>query len=316
MCVCVSGVSEENINKLFLPYSQIDARTLQQGGGTGVGLTICKEIVTLHGGTIGCKSKLRKSPDEPDGGGSEFFFIIPFQVMTSTTQCGASVSSAGSVDTTSSPKGGKEKGVLLPSSVEKDSLPAQAINQPAGESESESSAVKGSTRESDAICDTAEKQSQHMQFTAFDQHDVSTWRFIVFDDVLSNRKMLNMLLSKRGISCDQAENGLEGLKIVDLHPINYYHLVFMDNLMPVMNGLEATKALRDRGFTGVIIGLTGNAMNEDIEEFESHGADMVLPKPLKMTHLDYTIKYIGMKGMINHRLTAAEIRTMKKMVNQ
>lgn len=49
--------------------------------------------------------------------------------------------------------------------------------------------------------------------------------------------------------------------------------------MPRMRGKEATKHIREIGYDGVIIGVTGNAMDEDIREFISSGADLVLPKP-------------------------------------
>ena len=53
------GISEDNIKQLFVPYTQFDAGALQKGGGTGVGLTICREIILLHGGKIGVNSKVQ-----------------------------------------------------------------------------------------------------------------------------------------------------------------------------------------------------------------------------------------------------------------
>jgi signal transduction histidine kinase len=74
------GITVDTQKKLFIPYSQIKPRELQQGGGTGIGLAICKEIISLHGGEIGVRSK-HKSED-PVNHGSEFFFTILFEKFT------------------------------------------------------------------------------------------------------------------------------------------------------------------------------------------------------------------------------------------
>eukprot|EP01035_Chromulina_nebulosa_P017116 gene17116-22630_t len=112
------------------------------------------------------------------------------------------------------------------------------------------------------------------------------YRVLIVDDVLMNRKMLNNILKKKGVIVDMAEDGLACINTVTSQPLNYYDIIFMDNQMPRMNGLEATKLLREKGYNQIIAGITGNAMDDDIIEFEQAGADLVLPKPLKMTTLD------------------------------
>ena len=66
------GISLEDQRKLFNNFVQIRPGKLQKGGGSGLGLTIAKQIVELHGGRIGVSST--------EGYGSQFFFAIPFQV--------------------------------------------------------------------------------------------------------------------------------------------------------------------------------------------------------------------------------------------
>ena len=66
------GISIEDQGKLFKNFVQIRPGKLQKGGGSGLGLTIAKQIVELHGGRIGVTSV--------EGQGSQFFFAIPFQV--------------------------------------------------------------------------------------------------------------------------------------------------------------------------------------------------------------------------------------------
>lgn len=65
------GIGEEGRTKLFRPFSQVDASISRRYGGTGLGLTICKEIIDRFGGRIGVESEL--------GFGSTFWFEIPVQ---------------------------------------------------------------------------------------------------------------------------------------------------------------------------------------------------------------------------------------------
>jgi CheY-like chemotaxis protein len=65
-----------------------------------------------------------------------------------------------------------------------------------------------------------------------------------------------MLLSKQGIQADLFTDGKDCVDFFEKNP-NHYNLIFMDNMMPIMNGTEATKILRSNGFEGIIIGLTG-----------------------------------------------------------
>ncbi len=81
------GMSAEDQNMLFQPFMQIRPGELQKGRGSGLGLSICKTIVNLHGGIIGCRSKQRSGLDRSTGG-REFFFSIAFD--QAPNDCGAS----------------------------------------------------------------------------------------------------------------------------------------------------------------------------------------------------------------------------------
>ena len=67
-------------------------------------------------------------------------------------------------------------------------------------------------------------------------------------------------------------------------------VIFMDQIMPVMCGSEATKILRGKGYKGLIVGVTGNALEEDISLILSSGADIVLKKPLRISDLENVIR--------------------------
>jgi PAS domain S-box-containing protein len=73
------GIDPEHRNKLFVPFSQVDASTTRHYGGTGLGLAICKQIVEIMHGEIGIASNLGSDVEH----GSIFWFTIPFQRPTS-----------------------------------------------------------------------------------------------------------------------------------------------------------------------------------------------------------------------------------------
>lgn len=125
--------------------------------------------------------------------------------------------------------------------------------------------------------------------------DFGTWNVLVTDDVDSNRKLLVMLLKRKGITSHQANDGLLCLEYVDKNP-NYFDVIFMDNMMPNMIGTEAIATLRQRNYEGIIIGLTGDAMDEDVENFMSSGADIVMVKPLSVPQLNLILSHLSEHG--------------------
>lgn len=68
-----------------------------------------------------------------------------------------------------------------------------------------------------------------------------------------------------------------------------FDLVLMDMQMPVMDGLEATKALRSKGYSGSIVALSANAMKEDVDAFIEAGCDEYITKPIEYARLSETL---------------------------
>jgi CheY-like chemotaxis protein len=105
---------------------------------------------------------------------------------------------------------------------------------------------------------------------------------VVVDDSDSNRLMLGRLLRGFGIVCDTAENGAVAVAKVQQALVAGapLHLLTMDKTMPILGGVEATGQIREAGYGGLIIGITGDAGRGDQQDFIRAGADAVLPKPL------------------------------------
>jgi CheY-like chemotaxis protein len=134
---------------------------------------------------------------------------------------------------------------------------------------------------------------------------------LVVDDSLPNRKMLVRLLERAGHTCLSATNGQEAVEIMDtdhtasLHDKGHVPIdsILMDYEMPVMNGPDATRIIRGKGYSNVaIIGVTGNVLAEDIEYFTSAGANAVLPKPVTVALIDdfwESVAYRGESKMIH-----------------
>ena len=73
-----------------------------------------------------------------------------------------------------------------------------------------------------------------------------------------------------------------------------FDVVFMDSVMPVMDGLEASRRIRAGGFDVIIVGVTGNALAEDIREFCAAGANFVLTKPVSVARLQEQLARYGL----------------------
>jgi len=111
-------------------------------------------------------------------------------------------------------------------------------------------------------------------------------RVLVTEDTEINRELIGELLTKRGHSVSAVSDGLEALAAFERNP---FDVILMDQEMPNMNGLDATRAIRkletSTGRHIRIIGLTGNATPEDERRCLNAGMDAFLSKPVRMEKL-------------------------------
>ena len=116
-------------------------------------------------------------------------------------------------------------------------------------------------------------------------------KVLVVDDVETNLFVAEGLLSPYKINIETVLSGFAAIEKVQAG--NVYDVIFMDHMMPQMDGMEATKRLREMNYKGVIVALTANAIAGNAEMFKQNGFDDFIAKPIDARHLnDILDKYI------------------------
>ena len=125
-------------------------------------------------------------------------------------------------------------------------------------------------------------------------------RFLCAEDNELNAEILTELLKIEGAECTICENGKRVLETFEQSVPGDYDMILMDVQMPVMNGYEATKAIRrsshELAKTIPIIALTANAFSEDIQHSLAAGMNAHISKPVDMKTLEKTIRSIKSGG--------------------
>ena len=126
------------------------------------------------------------------------------------------------------------------------------------------------------------KVPEHVQHPRFANQQQHAWRFLIVDDVAMNRLLLRQILKLEYPQSliTEAEDGLAALQAINTEG---FDLVFMDMVMPQMDGIEASKSIRStvdrQGQRLPILGLSANVNSSDRERFIDAGADDFLLKP-------------------------------------
>ncbi|NBI11540.1 response regulator [Colidextribacter sp. OB.20] len=205
------GIREEDLEKIFEDFRQVDSKKNRSVEGTGLGLAIVRHLAELMGGTISVESVY--------GQGTVVSITIPQRIV--------------------------------------DRRPLSEVPE------------------------VLQTELEHIEtFTAPDV------KVLIVDDNVINRKVARGLLKGYAFRLDEAESGLEAIELVRK---NRYDIIFMDHMMPVMDGIEAAGIIREdcgeNGAAPAIIALTANAMEGMREQFLSRGFQDFIPKPLDRKEL-------------------------------
>ena len=200
------GIKQENLEKIFEDFKQVDSGRNRGVEGTGLGLSITKRFVQLMKGGIEVESAY--------GEGSTFIITIPQKIVDSRTL--------------------------------------------------------------EEVPDVPSQESEHLETFV-----VNNYKVLVVDDNLINRKVAMGFLKNYGFELHEAASGPEAIEMVKK---TRYNMIFMDHMMPGMDGIEATKIIREEcgvnGRTPVIIALTANAMAGVRDKFLNSGFQDFIAKPL------------------------------------
>ncbi|MEY4760561.1 MAG: hypothetical protein RLZZ200_417 [Pseudomonadota bacterium] len=309
------GISPEALARLFQPFTQAESDTSRRFGGTGLGLAISRQLARAMGGEVSAESvagqgscftlSLPCVSDEPAatrGGLAGITVHVDARrrmtreglVRLVALSGGRSVSASteaqlrildlsdgtGSID----PPSGTPDGPTLWLTDARDALRLE--QQIAGRD--------GLAVETRPLSPKRLLQAwSRLQSNAPEKNHASlSWvptefrgaTIAVAEDVAVNRQVIGELLQRAGISVILADDGkalLERLAAAPVPP----DLVFMDVHMPLLDGYETTRQLRERGFAGPVIGFSAGAMVEEKARCTDVGMDDFLSKPIDVDEL-------------------------------
>ncbi|MEY4698047.1 MAG: hypothetical protein RIT14_2475 [Pseudomonadota bacterium] len=227
------GIAPDKLDAIFQPFEQADGSVTRRFGGTGLGLTICKELVERMGGQITLRSQLGK--------GSTFRFDLPFRI---------------------------DRAPATPDEAARPApRPAPAAVAPR--------APNGAPAHAPAPAPASDPVAAQANPTP----NLGGQRVLVVDDNAINRQVAEKLLGRMGLTTDFAEDG--SMAVAKAGGADY-DLILMDVQMPVMDGIEATKAIRAAGQADLpIIAFTAHAMPEDIAKVHAAGMNDHIAKPIE-----------------------------------
>jgi len=128
---------------------------------------------------------------------------------------------------------------------------------------------------------SGDRQMSMMQFIRF---PMPYGKVLVVDDLEANLYVAEGLLAPYKLEIETADSGFAAIEKIESD--KSYDIIFMDHMMPTMDGVQTTQKLRAQGYTGVIVALTANALvgNEDI--FKQKGFDGFIAKPIDLQQLN------------------------------
>jgi signal transduction histidine kinase/CheY-like chemotaxis protein len=246
------GISKEKQEAIFENFTQEGSSTTREYGGTGLGLAIVKNLVTLMGGDVLLDSEI--------GRGSKFSFDIWFDLPDSNKF------------------------------FTENHFPTTSIEEPEAEITAKIKNLNINTEEKvtqqpTPIVPEVEKQRTEainegvISSKPATPAELSSKLILIVEDNKINQMITRKILEAKNFTCDVANNGQEAVEAVRSKK---YDLILMDIHMPVKDGKEATKEIRNFDREIPIIALTAVTLSESEKEFYEIGFDDIIPKPFKM----------------------------------
>lgn len=331
-----AGIAKENFGKVFGEFVQINKNSLQEGGGSGLGLWICRKVLALHGGVISFSS-------DGEGCGANFFFFLPIFETTKEEEStvlyryrddrlynSASVharkhkkNSGGGNNTSIDVEDDEDSFTVRnmkiimtrranfrsnkitpePTSIsqrDKQKTPTTVdvlslVDEYQRSRENVNSGEGGFNLLSvvdDLSSGPYSYQTEAKSSTIEFDHMFKNIKTLIVDDSAINRKFLRKLIeSEKSLyttTVYEMEDGKDVLDLFDKFPEDghSFNCIFIDNYMKTVNGPATVTLLRGKyRYTGAIIGVTGNGIVADMQEFLNAGADTVLLKPVNRKNI-------------------------------
>jgi signal transduction histidine kinase len=274
------GIAASKMRVIFEAFKQADGTTSRKYGGTGLGLSISREIAQLLGGEIHAQS-------EP-GRGSTFTLYLPLHPSELPPQgYQQPIPALDAGDLVASAHARAELSELSDVEIE---TPAEVKSY--RETQNGPAALFRRRRRSTPSVE--QRPAQLEQWSAAEQEAAPKSRrgirfggekVLIVDDDIRNVFALTSVLEQHGLSVLYAENGREGIEVLEQH--DDVAVVLMDIMMPEMDGYATTTAIRRMPqFAGLpIIALTAKAMKGDREKAIESGASDYVTKPVDPDHL-------------------------------
>ncbi|KAI7157282.1 hypothetical protein KC316_g13972, partial [Hortaea werneckii] len=267
------GIEEEVRKRLFRPFSQADSSTARRFGGTGLGLTISKNLVELMHGKISLESKL--------GVGTKATFWIPFPK--------AAYSSGESpvVNIETIP-------YRLQSEVSVSRPPSDTSGPATPLTPGFPTHKRGLSSSNGAALTISRSNEETLELSEAERRATNV---LVVEDNAINQQIALKTIRKLGFSVLAVWNGKEALDYLQQPPSEQYprpDVILMDCQMPIMDGYRATYTIRNsQPFASMpalqnmpIVAMTASAIHGDREKCQASGMDDYLAKPVKKPNLE------------------------------
>jgi CheY-like chemotaxis protein len=109
-------------------------------------------------------------------------------------------------------------------------------------------------------------------------------KILAVDDMQANLDVLKLMLSPYQLTVDTANSGIKAIELIQGG--NVYDIVFIDHIMPDMDGIETVKKLRETGYAHPVIAVTSTVEPGQEEMFLSNGFDGFMSKPINISRLN------------------------------